>query len=125
MSANSFESLPRDAKLRVAHEYMLLGMISNQATLPQTIVAGGTLDQMNDVAIDLWMGASPVYTHRLRRLMGIEGDDVPAIMKALQLDVGFVHQYMQVAYQVDDPWHGQFWLDHCGALLNVEPHGEE
>jgi hypothetical protein len=46
-------------------------------------------------------------------------------MKALQLDVGFVHQYMDVRYQVNDASHGEFWLPHCGALLNVEPHGEE
>ena len=98
----SLENLPRDQLLAVAHEYMLLGMLSNQATLPQTIVAGGTLDDLNQVAIDLWMGASPTYTHRMRPLMGIEGDDVPTIMKALQLDVGFVHQYMDVHYQVND-----------------------
>src|SRR5438132_6646385 len=121
----NLETLPRDQLLAVVHEYMLLGMLSNQALLPQTIVAGGTLDDLNEVAIDLWMGPSPVYTGRMRRLMGIEGDDVPAIMKALQLDVGFVHQYMDVHYQVSDPLHGEFQLAHCGALLNVEPHGEE
>jgi hypothetical protein len=117
-------TLDRDRLVAVTHEYMLLGMLANQATLPQTLVAGGTLDDLNEVAIDLWMGASPVYTHRMRRLMGIEGDDVSAIMKALQLDVGFVHQYMYVHYQVNDPLHGEFWLEHCGALLNVEPFGE-
>ncbi len=121
----SLEQLPRDQLLAVAHEYMLVAMLANQATLPQTIAAGGTLDDLNQVAIDLWMGASPAYTSRMRRLMGIEGDDVPTIMKALQLDVGFVHQYMDVHYQVNDPLHGEFWLAHCGALLNVEPHGEE
>ncbi len=121
----SIEQLPRDQLLAIAHEYMLVAMLANQATLPQTIAAGGTLDDLNQVAIDLWMGASPTYTHRMRRLMGIEGDDVPTIMKALQLDVGFVHQYMDVHYQVNDSLHGEFWLAHCGALLNVEPHGEE
>jgi hypothetical protein len=121
----TLEDLPRDRLLAVAYEYMLTGMLSNQATLPQTLVAGGTLDDLNEVAIDLWMGASPVYTHRMRTLMSIEGDDVPAIMKALQLDVGFVHQYMNVHYQLNDPEHGEFWLERCGALLNVEPFGEE
>src|SRR6516165_12105105 len=111
----TLETQPRDRLLAIAHEYMLLGMLSNQATLPQTIVAGGSLDDLNEIAIDLWMGASPVYTHRMRSLMGIEGDDVPAIMKALQLDVGFVHQYMHVHYQVNTPLDGEFWLEHCGA----------
>ena len=119
------EALDRTQLVPVTHEYMLLGMLSNQSTLPQTIVAGGSLDDLNQVAIDLWMGASPIYTHRMRSLMGIEGDDVPAIMKALQLDVGFVHQYMYVHYLVNDAQHGEFWLEHCGALLNVEPFGEE
>jgi hypothetical protein len=78
------------------------------------------------ITIDEWMGASPVYTGRTRRLMGIEGHDVPAIMKALQLDMGFVHGFMNVAYQVDatNPNYGEFWLLHCGALLMVEPAGE-
>jgi hypothetical protein len=121
----AIERLGRDQLLAIAHEYMLVAMLANQATLPQTLVAGGSLDDLNDVAIDLWMGASPTYTHRVRRLMGIEGDDVPTIMKGLQLDVGFVHQYMDVRYQVNDPLHGEFWLAHCGALMNVEPLGEE
>jgi hypothetical protein len=56
--------------------------------------------------------------------MGIEGDDVGAIMKALQLDVGFVHQYMDVRWKLVDESHGEFWLAHCGALMDVEPHGE-
>jgi hypothetical protein len=71
------------------------------------------------------MGASPVYTHRMRTLMGIEGDDVGAIMKALQLDVGFVHQYMDVRYKLVDAHHGEFWLQSCGALLNLEQHGDD
>ncbi len=120
----SIEALARDRLLALTYEHMLLGMLSNQATLPQTIVAGGSFDDLNEVAIDLWMGASPIYTHRMRHLMGIEGDDVPAIMKALQLDVGFVHQYMNVHYQVNSPLDGEFWLEHCGALMNLEPQGE-
>jgi hypothetical protein len=56
--------------------------------------------------------------------MGIEGDDVVAILKALQLDVGFVHQFMNVGYAVQDARHATFWLNHCGALVDTEPMGE-
>jgi hypothetical protein len=31
---------------------------------------------------------------------------------------------MDFRYDVQDPWHGTFHLDHCGALLDVEPMGE-
>ena len=71
------------------------------------------------------MGASPVYTGRMRRLMQIEGDGVDAIIKALQLDVGFPHQYMDVGWKLIDARHAEFWLRHCGALMDVEPHGEK
>ncbi len=104
---------------------MLAGMIVTRALLPQVVLETGDLDAMNEVAIDEWMGASPVYTRRMRQLMGIEGDRVDAIMKALQLDVGFVHQYMHVGYRILDDDHAEFWLEHCGALLDTEPHGEE
>lgn len=125
MTAHPLDALDRTTLLAVAHDYMLTGMIVTRAMLPQVVLTGGGLDALNEVAIDEWMGASPVYTGRMRRLMGIEGDNVAAIMKALQLDVGFVHQYMDVVYKLIDDDHGEFWLNHCGALLDAEPHGEE
>jgi hypothetical protein len=118
--------LNRDQLLAVAHDYMLSGLIMVKAVTPLVIFhAGLPPEEIPQLSIEQWMGASPVYTGRMRSLMGIGGDDVPAIMKALQLDVGFVHQYMDVRYQVDDPTHGEFWLPHCGALLDVEPFGEQ
>jgi hypothetical protein len=32
---------------------------------------------------------------------------------------------MDFRYDVHDRWHGEFHLDHCGALLDVEPMGED
>lgn len=120
------ESLPRDQLLAVAHEYMLSGMLGSPGGSPSMASAAIEPDTGTAITIDEWMGASPVYTNRMRTLMGIEGNDVPAIMKALQLDVGFVHGFMGVAYQVDpsNPNYGEFWLLHCGALLMVEPAGD-
>jgi hypothetical protein len=121
----TLDDLDRPTLVRVAYEYMLFGMLATRAMLPNAILIGGDMDLLNGIAIDEWMGASPIYTARMRRLMGIEGDDIEAIMKALQLDVGFVHGYMDVAYKLIDERHGEFWLRHCGALLDAEPMGED
>lgn len=120
------ESLSRPQLLAMAHEYMLSGFHAVKAQ-GATLAMRGGLDEADStaVSIDQWMGASPVYTRRMRQVMGIEGDDVPAIMKGLQLDVGFCHEYMDVAYKVTDRLHGEFWLLHCGALMDVEPLGEQ
>ena len=120
------ESLTRTQLLAVAHEYMLSGMLGSPGGSPTLAAADIPEDTSTAIVIEEWMGASPVYTNRMRRLMGIEGHDVPAIMKSLQLDMGFVHGFMNVAYRVDpaNPDYGEFWLLHCGALLMVEPAGE-
>ena len=42
--------------------------------------------------------------------MGIEGDGEPAIVKALQLDCGFPHQYKDVGWKLIDEKRGEFFL---------------
>jgi len=80
---------------------------------------------MQRVAIEEWMAASPIYTRRMQRALGYEGDDVVTIFKGLQLDIGAPPQFMDFRYTVHDPWHGEFHLDHCGALMDVEPMGPD
>ncbi|MFQ5515442.1 MAG: hypothetical protein ACE5FG_13545, partial [Myxococcota bacterium] len=82
-------------------------------------------EAMQEIAIEEWMGASPVYTERIRKAMRIEGDNVASIFKSMQLDPGFPHQYMDVRYEVIDEKHGYLWLERCGALEDVEPLGEK
>ena len=47
------------------------------------------------------------------------------IFKGLQLDIGAPPQFMDFRYTVHDPRHGEFQLDHCGALMDVEPMGPD
>ena len=82
-------------------------------------------EEMLQIAIEEWAGASPIYTKRMQRALNFEGDDVPTIFKGLQLDIGAPPQFMDFRYTIHDRWHGEFQLDHCGALLDVEPMGDE
>lgn len=80
---------------------------------------------MLQVAIEEWMGASPIYTRRMQKALRYEGVDILTIFKGLQLDIGAPPQFMDFRYTVHDRWNGEFHLDHCGALLDVEPMGED
>src|SRR5438067_1352551 len=82
-------------------------------------------DEMVQIAIEEWAGASPIYTRRMQRALNYEGVDVPTIFKGLQLDIGAPPQFMDFRYTIHDRWHGEFHLDHCGALLDVEPMGHD
>jgi len=57
--------------------------------------------------------------------LNYQGDDIVTIFKGLQLDIGAPPQFMDFRYTVHDRWHGEFHLDHCGALLDVEPMGPD
>ena len=96
----------------------------DRAGMPHLIGAFGR-DVMRDIAIDEWMGASPLYTGRMQRALGFSGDSVETIFKGLQIDIGAPPQFMDFRYRVIDHDHGEFWLDHCGALMDVEPMGED
>lgn len=119
----SLEDLSRAELATVGREYMLFGHLLNRAALPQVHLQVGA-EAREAIAIEEWMGASPVYTRRLQRVFGFEGTGVETIFKGFQLDVGFPHQYMDVRYRLDDPERGVFWLQSCGALLEVEQYGE-
>ena len=108
----------------LVREELLCGHLIDRASMPHIIGAWGR-EEMRDIAIDEWMGASPVYTRRMQRLLGFVGDDVTTIFKGMQFDIGAPPQFMDFRYNVDDAAHGGFWLDHCGALMDVEPMGDE
>jgi hypothetical protein len=117
------DDLSRDELTHLAREYFLAGHLIDRAGMPQVMARLGN-DAMTAVAIDEWMGASPVYTRRMQRALNITGDDVATIFKGIQFDIGAPHQFMDFKYSVADADHGEFWLASCGALMDVEPMGE-
>lgn len=118
-----YEDLSHDALVRLVREFALaVHLLDRSMCAAISMKFGG--EAMEELAIEEWKGASPVYGDRLRRIMGIEGNDVEAIFKVLQLDPGFPHHYLDVHYEVVDSNHGFFELASCGALLDAEPFGE-
>ena len=123
-SGPGLDGLTREQLARLVPEYLLAGHLIDRAGMPHLIGAFGR-DGMRDVAIEEWMGASPVYSKRMQRALGFEGDAVETIFKGMQIDVGAPPQFMDFRYTVHDHDHGEFHLDHCGALMDVEPMGPD
>lgn len=108
----------------LVRELLLAGHLIDRSGMPHVIGRFGR-DVMAQVAIDEWMAASPIYTKRIQRLLGFEGDTVEVIFKGMQLDVGAPPEFLDFRYTVIDDHHGEFHLDHCGALMDVEPMGPD
>ncbi|MGY2876336.1 hypothetical protein ACVW00_003526 [Marmoricola sp. URHA0025 HA25] len=119
-----YAALTRSELAVLVPELLLIGQLIDRSGMAWCISAYGR-EGMQQVAIEEWMAASPIYTRRMQRALGYEGDDVVTIFKGLQLDIGAPPQFMDFRYAVHDPWHGEFHLDHCGALMDVEPMGPE
>lgn len=108
----------------LGREWLLAGHLIDRAGMPQVIARSGR-ELMEAVAIDEWMGASPVYTRRMQRALGFTGDDVATMFKGMQLDIGAPPEFLDFRFTVHGADRGEFHLDHCGALLDVEPMGDE
>lgn len=124
MSGSRYAALSREQLTVLVPELLLIGHMIDRSGMAWCINAFGR-EEMVQIAIEEWAGASPIYTKRMQRALNYEGDDVPTIFKGLQLDIGAPPQFMDFRYTIHDRWHGEFQLDHCGALLDVEPMGEE
>jgi hypothetical protein len=119
-----YAGLSRDELATLVPELLLIGQMIDRSGMAWCISEWGR-EEMLQIAIEEWMGASPVYTRRMQKALNYQGDDVITIFKGLQLDIGAPPQFMDFRYTVHDRWHGEFQLDHCGALLDVEPMGED
>ena len=108
----------------LVRELLMTGHLIDRAGMPHLIGRFGRAG-MAEVAIDEWMAASPIYTKRLQRLLGFEGDTVEVIFKGMQFDIGAPPEFLDFRYEVHDDRHGRFHLAHCGALMDVEPMGED
>ncbi len=117
------ESLDHATLARLVPDLLLIGQLVDRAGMPALLKEFG-VDGMRDVAIEEWMAASPHYTRRMKEALSITGDGVAEIFKGFQLDVGAPPEFMDFRYGVTDHDNGEFWLDHCGALMDVEPMGD-
>ena len=114
----------RQALAGLGREYLLLGHLVDRVGLPLVIQRFGEEAQIQ-FSIDEWMSASPIYSKRMQRALRFEGRDVGTVFKNLQLEIGAPPQFMDFQFRLDRPDYGEFWLPHCGALLDVEPFGEK
>jgi hypothetical protein len=124
VSQSRYAQLSRPELAVLVPELLLIGHMIDRSGMAWCIQEFGR-EEMVQIAIEEWAGASPIYTKRMQRALTYEGDDVPTIFKGLQLDIGAPPQFMDFRYTIHDRWHGEFHLDHCGALLDVEPMGDE
>lgn len=119
-----FAELSRAELAVLVPELLLIGQLIDRSGMAWCIASFGR-EEMLQIAIEEWAGCSPLYTKRMQKALKYEGDDVITIFKGLQFDIGAPPQFMDFRYTVHDRWHGEFHLDHCGALMDVEPMGPD
>ncbi|OBG32851.1 MULTISPECIES: hypothetical protein [Mycolicibacter] len=124
MTESRYASLSRDELAVLVPELLLIGHMIDRSGMAWCISEFGR-EEMVQIAIEEWAGSSPIYTQRMQRALGYTGNDVFTIFKGLQFDIGSPPQFMDFRFTVHDRWNGEFELASCGALLDVEPMGDD
>jgi len=124
-----YRDFSREQLAILVPELLLTGHLIDRSGMAWCLAAFGR-EAMTRIAIEEWASASPIYTRRMQRALGYApaepgAGDVVTIFKGLQLDIGAPPQFLDFRLTVHDRWHGEFHLDHCGALMDVEPMGED
>ena len=117
--------LPRDTLATLLREWLLHGHLQDRVGVPLLYQHGVDREGAEQIAIDEWAAASPLYSLRMQDTLGFRGQTVDVILKNLQLDIGSPPQYMDFRLKYIDDDHAEFFLAHCGALMDVEPMGED
>ncbi|MCB1688014.1 MAG: hypothetical protein KDI33_05995 [Halioglobus sp.] len=118
------EDFSRDFLSRLAHEFNLIGHLFDRVAQPLVAIDYGR-EGFTRSGIEEWQGASPIYSKRMQRALGFEGDTVETVFKNIQLEVGSPQQFMDFQFRLDEPDYGEFWLAHCGALMDLENNGND
>ena len=122
---DALDALTRDELAVLLREWLLHGHLQDRVAVPLLYERGIDREEAEQVAIDEWMAASPIYSLRTQELLSFRVPTVATILKNIQIDIGAPPQYMDFRVRIDDDNNGEFWLDHCGALMDVEPMGDE
>ena len=114
----------RDFLSKLTHEFNLIGHLYDRVGQPLVAIEFGP-EGFTRSGIEEWQGASPIYSRRMQKALGFEGDTVETVFKNLQLEVGSPQQFMDFQFRLDSPDYGEFWLAHCGALMDLEKNGND
>src|SRR6202522_2928867 len=79
----SYDQLNQHELAKLVPELLLSGHMIDRSGMGHVLAAFGQ-KAMTQVAIEEWMGASPVYTRRMRAAFGLTGDTVAEIFKMMQ-----------------------------------------
>src|SRR3954454_22270914 len=75
-----YEDLSKEALVRLVREYALIVHLLDRSALASVGLRYGQ-KVVEEIAIEEWRGASPIYGERLRKALRVEGDDIAAIFK--------------------------------------------
>lgn len=78
---------------------------------------------MREIAREEWLAVAPIYVERIRKSLRMQGDDMGAILKMLQVDPAFPHDYVDFGCKLVDEKLGYFWINECAAVAKGEPGG--
>ena len=108
------EDLSHNTLVATCKEFMLDVLLLNYSCHHSIAHRFGE-DKIASVAQRQYHHLAPITVHRLRQCFGIEGDDMGAILKILQLNPFLPMDYFSVGFAQVSEKHGLLWLNDCAG----------
>ena len=108
------EDLAHGTLAALCREFMLDVFLLNYAC-HYAIGERHGVEHLADIAKEQYHHLAPITVHRLRNAFGIEGDDMAAILKVLQLNYFAPHEYFDLGYAQVSATRGLVWLGDCAG----------
>ena len=84
----AFDALTRDELAVLLREWLLHGQLQDRVGITLLYEQGLEREEAEQVAIDEWMAASPIYSVRTQELLGFRDSTAEVILKNIQIDIG-------------------------------------
>ena len=83
-----------------------------------------SIEEAGRVGVEIWQKASALTSRRLRKLLNIQGNDVEAMMKWLQVDPGLCSGVYDYTMDLRSKNHGVLTITKCPTLEYFERQGD-
>lgn len=108
------EDLDHSVLARQCKEFSLNVHLLQRACYTSIIRDHGE-DAAWDMTAEQWRAMAPVYIHRLRKVLSVDGKGMEDILTLLQFDPYLPQEYLKFGTAKLSDNHGRFWVEDCDA----------
>ncbi len=118
-----YEDFSKDALAQLLYQFARVTNVLDGEYTTEIMVKHGQEEAL-DSQYKVWERHGPRVMRWVKRTLNIQGDDVPAYFKLLQMLPSFSSEHYDIEWELLSPEHGIFTVTRCKFLEEMEKAGQ-